>query len=1346
MKDLTILDQIITGRVDPYIYAFRTNTVPNCLKIGDTYRPVSVRLKEWKKKYPDLKKEYEHKAKIDENIFFRDFAVHQYLERDLQKHRLLPDDIDEETYYSNEFFKNSKPEDIEKAIEDIKSNYERNTNKYQYYDAETHLPKTYKYASTGMWKLRPNQKEAVENFKKAVKKGRTNLLMYAVMRFGKSFTSLCCALEMNAKIVMVVSAKADVKDEWKKTVESADNFKAYDYITSDNLIRNENIIKESLLKNRRLVIFLTLQDLQGPEIKSKHKELFKNNIDLLIVDETHFGARAEKYGEILKDTTYEKDIEDTNTDEFIEVSEADKQVKQLKAKIKLHLSGTPYRILMSSEFEKDDIIAFCQFTDIVEEKEKWDQKNILEDEIKEWDNPYYGFPQMIRFAFNPNESTRRRLEQLKNTGATYAFSALFKTQSTEKAQDDSHKKFIYEKEILDLFEVIDGTKEDEQLLGFLDYSKIKEGKMCRHIVCVLPYRASCDALEELINNNKESFKNLNEYEIINISGIDNKYKTIEQIKEKIYKCEKENKKTLTLTVNRMLTGSTVEQWDTMLYFKDIASPQEYDQSIFRLQNQYVKEYVSEDGDVIKYNMKPQTLLVDFDPNRMFSMQEKKALIYNVNTDENGNNKLKKRLENELKISPIIVLNKNKMVEIKPEDIMKAVSNYSKNKGVIDETNEIPVDLKLLDYEEIKNVINKQAELGSSQGLKLKNTEDEEEELDLPDDETEENNNNHQNEDIEKNDQIDNEEERLAKQFRTYYARILFFAYLTESNVISLEDIIESMNNNDNIRIAKNLELNVNVLKLINDNINKFTLSQLDYKIQNINNLAKDKNIDPLKRAKTAISKFGKLSDSEVLTPSKVCDNMISLISDKELKQIVDNNGKILDIASKAGEFSIAIFKRLKELYDKNDEKITKNIYAIPTSSIAYEFTRKIYKILNLNVDNIAENFNTYDLLDVKNEKTNKIDYAKIRKIIGQNKRFRDINLKEECEGDEYMKFNIVVGNPPYQENVGNEKTNGSLSKQLFPAFMVSAFNLDADYVSLVTPSRWFAGDGQDKSFVKLRNFIKENNHIESIYNYPNEKEVFPNVEIKGGVNYFLYKKDYKGLVKFVNCEKNVKDTKKRKLFEKNIDIIISDSNIYPILEKVINKKFVSITKITTGRNAFNFIGKEENVIKNSKEKYFKNSAELRCKNNVIRYIDPNIITKNRNIFEHYKVFISKSAGNPNSDLKIIGMPYVGKPFSACTDSLFPIGCFDSEIEAVNLAKYMKTKFLRFMISISKVSQNVTQLVYKFVPLQDFTNESDIDWNKSIGDIDRQLYKKYKLSDSEIAYIEKKIDSLITRRS
>lgn len=1350
--DYSLLDEIIIGRVEPHIYAFSTNTIPNYLKVGDTYRPVTVRLKEWEAHFPALKKEFDAIAKIDD-VYFRDFAVHKFLETEKSRIRLLLSDIPADVYYSKEFFKDASVEDLEEAIEDIKRDFSAKTQKYSFYNAETLKPEDMAFQRTETYPLRPNQKDTVEAFEKAVANGRHNLLMYAVMRFGKSFTSMCCAVANNANLVVVVSAKADVLPEWKKTVESHVLFADYDFISAKNLSRNNHLITEKLSSGKKVVVFLTLQDLQGKAIKDKHQEVFGQDIDLLLVDETHFGARAEKYGEVLKGATnYVADAKNKkDADDFVEASEADAAIKVLKAKNTIHLSGTPYRILMGSEFSKEDIIAFYQFTDIVNDQKKWDEENFAlpEEEKKEdWANPYYGFPQMVRFAFVPNESSRKKLESLRRSGTTYAFSALFKPRSIKKADDGSHKLFENEEEILDLFSVIDGSKEDDFLLGFLDYDKIKEGKMCRHMVIVLPYCASCDALEALIKNNKEQFKNLGEYEIVNISGVDNpnRYKTAEDVKRAIAKFESEGKKTITLTVNRMLTGSTVREWDTMLFFKDTASPQEYDQAVFRLQNQYVTTYTDSNGHTIKFNMKPQTLLVDFDPNRMFAMQERKSKIYNANVETGGNTELEKRIRQELEISPIIMLNKDKIVKVVATDILEAVSNYQKDKGIKDEALEVPVDLSVLKDDTIRSVIERENEIGSKSGLSIAAHEQEDgkedgDDIDIPDSSGSENDSDEPSTSTPVSiDEQKKKEQSLSKKIQSYYARILLFAFITKDTVISLADIIAKSTTEYNARTIKNLGLNVEVLSLLNQRTNKFVLSDLDYKIQNLNKLSNDDSLSPAEKASVAINKFGKLGDAIVVTPSNICDDMVSLIPDDTYTALSQKNGKVLDIAGTAGEYAVALYKKMRAL-GISEDVVKNSIYTIPKSSVCYELTRKLYEMLGLNVVNIAKEFVATDLLEVKNG--NNIDYDKIKALLTQNKPFDTIKLTDTLtEGENDMiKFEAVVGNPPYQEVISSNKSNKSLSKQLFPFFIKMTIMLNSTYVALITPSRWFTGDAQDGSFIKLRDFIKSNNHIKTIKNYPIASNVFPDVFIAGGVNYYLYDKNYSGKVDFSVCTDNKIVTQIRNLFEEGLDIIVSSSENYAMIQKLRDSKFVSLTTITKGRDAFGITGKNANNI--SSVSAFENAYELRCAYEEIRYVSKDKITKNIDIADKWKIFISKGNGGAGTlgdgkPVAILGKPYIGKAQSVCTDSLIPIGAFDTKKEAINLQKYIKTKFVRYMVGILKVSQNVYQNVYQFVPLQDFTDKSDIDWSKSVAEIDQQLYKKYNLDDSEIAFVESMI--------
>ena len=1357
IEAIDVLDRIIIGRVDPHIYAFTTNTVPNYLKVGDTYRPVSQRLNEWRVFFPELEKQYENKAVIDEETYFRDYAIHQYLENDLNKKRLKPEDLEDGIYYSREFFKGTETGDIDNAIEDIKESYQANSSKYEYYSSKNRLPQTFHYQRGEQWTLRPNQADAVKAFVNAVNNGRKNLLMYAVMRFGKSFTSLCCALEISANIVLVVSAKADVKDEWKKTVEGAGNFSKYVFLEAYDLASSENAIKENRKENKRVVIFLTLQDLQGDVIKDKHKELFKEQIDLLIIDETHFGARAKSFGKILEKAGYEKSDKsniDKLDDENIDVNVAEEELKQIEARFRLHLSGTPYRILMGSEFKKEDIISFVQFSDIVKEQEEWDKNNLSKDDVNEWDNPYYGFPQMVRFAFNPNKSSREKMEALKKSGVTFAFSKLFEPESIKKdTKNNGHKKFINEAEILDLLQVIDGSKEDENLLGFLDYDKIKEGKMCRHMVMVLPYCASCDAMEELLKTKKETFKNLGEYEIINISGVDagRIYKKPSDIKDKIKECEDSNKKTITLTVNRMLTGSTVEQWDTMLYFKDTSSPQEYDQSIFRLQNQYIRTLSSEKG-FIKENLKPQTLLVDFDPDRLFRMQEQKSLIYNVNTEENGNSKLKERIVEELRISPVIMMNHNKIKKVDATNILEAISEYNNQRSVSDEVLDIPIDLSILNDETIKQVIEQQAEFNSKQGLMIAPSQGEGDELDIEETCEEGKNSEGNQEKPESKDytgeKSDKEIDKLEGKIKTYYQRLLFFSFLTKDKVASLDDILNVIDKDENIRLSKNLFLDKGIIEKISKVMDSFKRSRLDYKIQNISMLACDESVAPLTRAMTSIKKFNRMSESEVITPSKVCDEMVDLLPEEGLKEIVFKQDKLLDIASKSGEYAVSLYKRLTSELGYSHENVRDIIYSIPTSSIAYEFTRRFYEILDINVENIAAGFNAYDLIGVKNDK-DEVDYERISSLLRQKKDFSKITLKDEIKaGEKTVKFGAIIGNPPYNEN-----TKDTSDKPIYNYFMDISYFL-SDFVCLITPARFLFNAGKTSKAWNKK--MLSDKHFEVIKYYQKSSAVFAEIDLKGGISITV--RDINKVSEPIGTFTSFKE------LNAVLKKVISLSDFSSIADQVYLQNKLNLEKLYSDYPDFiNIIGsggKEKRLTTSifnqipifSNEKINNNYVQILGlieNHRVFKWIDRKYL-ENQTNFERFKIIVPKSNGTgaigevlstPLIGEPLIGEPLIGEPLIGYTQSFISIFSLDSDKHAVAALKYIKSKFARTLLGTLKITQDNNKETWANVPMQDFSENSDIDWSKSIHEIDLQLYKKYKLSNEEIQFIESKVQSM-----
>jgi len=199
----------------------------------------------------------------------------------------------------------------------------------------------------------------------------------------------------------------------------------------------------------------------------------------------------------------------------------------------------------------------------------------------------------------------------------------------------------------------------------------------------------------------------------------------------------------------------------------------------------------------------------------------------------------------------------------------------------------------------------------------------------------------------------------------------------------------------------------------------------------------------------------------------------------------------------------------------------------------------------------------------------------------------------------------------------------------------------------------------------------------------------------------------------------------------------------PIIEKVRSDNFESLSTITTSWDAFGISGSKAKLESMMSEEEFDGCVTVRCSRNEIRYISRDKLQKNTHLIDKWKVFSSRAngaAGMLNEDfaVTVTSPSYIGEPNVVCTEALLPFGAFETEKEAVNLKKYMESKFFRFMVGILKTSQDLYQIVYTFVPLQDFTCNSDIDWSEQTASIDKQLYRKYNLTDEEIAYIEKMV--------
>ncbi|TSC62989.1 MAG: Eco57I restriction endonuclease, partial [Parcubacteria group bacterium Athens0416_74] len=1051
----------------------------------------------------------------------------------------------------------------------------------------------------------------------------------------------------------------------------------------------------------------------------------------------HFGARAPVLGKILAGVVIDEEEEEflkKDKEDPVELGALSK-LEPINADIKLHLSGTPYRILMGSEFTQEDIIAFVQFSDIYEAKLRWSAEHLDE---TEWANPYYGFPQMIRFAFNPNESSRQRLADIPGSKPA----ELFTPASISKSGD--YTTFKYEQEVIDLLQVLDGSKNDTNMLGLLDNETVKAGKLAQHIVVVLPYRASCDALETLIKKNKKRFKNISEYKLLNISGYDQAHSTPEEVKSVIAKTAQIGEKTITLTVNRMLTGTTVPQWDTMIYLKGTTSPQEYDQAIFRLQSAWIEKYKDEKGDVIKYDMKPQTLLVDLDPTRLFYLQEMKAFTYGANTQYVGNENIEKSIERELRISPIITLNaeQNKLVEVTATVIIDHVRKYASERTITEDVQDIGIDASLKKNPAIFELISKLAELGGKNGLNILPNKEEGEEIDLPEPDSDTGGTDSSSTGTDEVDGAGTEDiSSFERRFRTYYVMILLFAFLSKTIEKTLTDVINNIDaNEDNSRIARNLGLKKSDLLLIRDLINPFVRSALDYKIQNADYRSFDATVSPVEHIDIAINKFGRLSAAEIFTPPAIVSRMYDSFDQEFWKNA--KTAKILDLASKSGSFAKGfVEKAMKQ--GVRIEDIQDNFYSIPTSPTAYEFTRKMYEALGLNINNIAMHFTSFDLVKLKDKE--------VQALLLQDKPFSDIrlgDLKEPARmslksNKDNMKFTAIVGNPPYQQRDGGAQAS---ARPIYNLFVEMAKKLDPGNISMIMPTRWYSGG---KGLDDFRDQMLNDIHISELHDFLKPELVFKNINLRGGICYFFWVKDFdnaKNLTKVFTYENSLNpNVNIRSLKTQGSNIVIRHSQAIEILKKVkSHPTFQSFENHISALRPFGFRGYF------TKNKQFRSSKDglkdpVICygKGKKIGYLERSEIAKNPAWIDKYKVFTPR-ANNIGTELNDDNLnTFIGHPKTICTESYVVVGA-DLKLgkkTSRNLSKYFTTKFTRFQHSVGKASQDATSKTYKFVPLQNFTEKSDIDWSKSIADIDKQLYRKYGLDKREIDFIETHIKAM-----
>lgn len=331
-----------------------------------------------------------------------------------------------------------------------------------------------------------------------------------------------------------------------------------------------------------------------------------------------------------------------------------------------------------------------------------------------------------------------------------------------------------------------------------------------------------------------------------------------------------------------------------------------------------------------------------------------------------------------------------------------------------------------------------------------------------------------------------------------------------------------------------------------------------------------------------------------------------------------------------------------------------------------------------------------------------------------------------------MQFDVIVGNPPYHLSDGSG--NGAGATPIYNMFIEQAKLLSPQYMVFVIPARWYSGGRNLDSF---RDMMLHDNSIRVIHDYPISSDCFSGVQIEGGVCYFLWNRDKKGLCKvFTHVGEEIVEQEERTLLEPGCESFIRHKLQVSILRKIKTKEFKSFKEIVSANDPFGYDVRVKNSYKRIKpsfklEKF--DGASLfyyyGWQNDGIGYIDKNTARKGIEMIDKWKIYITQAYGMGNGyPTQVINKPFVGFPNSLCSETYILIGPFKEERTANNVLSYICTRFFRFMVLYKKNTQHATQGVYQFVPLQDFSHP----WT------DEMLYNKYGLTEEEIAFIESMI--------
>ena len=1159
--------------------------------------------------------------------------------------------------------------------------------------------------------FRPEQQEAIEKTKKQFKKSN-QMLWNAKMRFGKTLSALQVVKDMDFSRTLILTHRPVVDIFWfedfgKIFYDSPD----FAYGSKNNGDSHASLEVRAKQGKCRYVYFASMQDLRGSELVGgnfdKNNEVFATAWDCIIVDEAHEGTQTELGKAVMQELT--------------------------KANTKiLRLSGTPFNLL--DDFKEDEIYTWDY---VMEQRAKasWDLTHFGDP------NPYASLPTMNIYTYDLG----RLLHEFVDEDVAFNFREFFRVNEAGN--------FIHEKDVKAFLSLI--SKEDKD--SCYPFANEEYRNIFRHTLWMLPGVKEARAMSALL----QSHPVFQHFKVVNVAGDgdeDEESKdALAAVEEAIGK-DPDATRTITLSCGRLTTGVSVKAWTGvfMLSGSYNTAASSYMQTIFRVQTPAT----------INGRVKEQCYVFDFAPDRTLKVIAETAKISSKAGKTSGNDR--KIMGEFLNFCPIISIEGSKMSQfdvpkmleqLKRVYVERVVRNGFEDKSLYNDELMKLNDLELQEFDDLKKIIGQTKAMPKTNQVDINNqglTDEQYEEL----------------EDLEK------KSKKRGKDKQP----------LTEEEKKRLEELKKKKNNREAaISILRGISIRMPLLIYgaeLSDESQDITIDNFASLIdpqsweefmpkgvtkQKFNSIKKyydpeifcaaGKRIRAMARAADKLSveeRIERITDifstfrnpdkETVLTPWRVVNmhlgdclggyNFFEKGYETTLSEprFIDRgevtanvfapDSHILEINSKSGLYPLymaySIYRtRLKDslfsvssIEDEQriwDKVVAENIFVICKTPMAKSITKRTL------IGFRKAKVNTRYFEDLINQIKNKPEH-----FIKQVDKFIT-----DRTGIKNMKINAIVGNPPYQIMDGGA---GVSAKPVYNLFVEIAKQIAPNYISMIMPSRWFAGG---KGLDSFRESMLSDKRISHIFDYVNAKDCFPTASIGGGVNYILWDVNYKGNCSITTIQGTQRDMEQRPLNQ--FSVFIRYNSAIHIVHKCQSDN--SFASIVNSRNPF---GLSSNI-------RGEKTGEIRLITSAgTSWLSKSVIAPTNQLLSKYKILMSKvtaeHAGEPDKkgQFKIISRTEIIGPNDVCTDSYLIVGASESKLVVENEYKYIQTRFFRFLLMLSVSSINLSSEKFQFIPLQDFTSNSDINWSRSISEIDTQLYAKYGLSEDEISFIESMI--------